>query len=52
VAEHTIIGGSAQMAGDPRGGLPPLWLATALWTGSTPTLITAATGVTRRREIT
>ena len=46
-----IIGGSAQMAGDPEGGLPPVWLSSVLWTGYTAALIVAATAVARRREI-
>lgn len=46
-----IIGGSAQMAGDPGGGLPPLWLAVMLWTAYTLVLILAALAVARRREI-
>jgi hypothetical protein len=46
-----IIGGSAQMAGDPGGGLMPLWLAVVLWTAYTTVFIIAGTTVTRRREI-
>ena len=47
-----IIGGSAQMAGDPEGGLPPFWLAVTLWTGCTAAPIVAVTAVARRRDIT
>lgn len=48
----TMIGGSAQMAGDPGGGLMPVWVAVVLWTAYTTALLFGGTIAVRRREIT
>jgi ABC-2 type transport system permease protein len=44
-------GGAAESAGAATGGLPPLWLASVLWTGYALVLLLAATAAVRRRDI-
>jgi ABC-2 type transport system permease protein len=46
-----LSGGAAESAGAATGGLPPLWLASLLWTGYAVALLLAATAAARRRDI-